>query len=165
MHGSIVVDSVYGEGSTFTVALNQKIINKKNVKVAEVEEVTKFKANNKKVLIVDDNLINLKVAARLLSTYKIDTEEVSSGFDCIEKIDEGSHYDLILMDDMMPKMSGTETLKKLLEKDNFNIPVVARTANAISGMKESYLKSGFNDYISKPIDRKELERVLKQYLK
>ena len=95
---------------------------------------------------------------------EVDTEEVTSGFDCIKKIEEGNTYDLILMDDMMPKMSGVETFKKLKEIDNFDIPVIALTANAISGMKENYLNIGFNDYISKPIDKKELERVLKTYL-
>ena len=81
-----------------------------------------------------------------------------------KKIEEGNNYDLILMDDMMPKMSGVETFKKLQKIDNFNIPVIALTANAIAGMKENYLKIGFNGYISKPIDKKELERVLKTYL-
>jgi len=65
---------------------------------------------------------------------------------------------------MMPKMSGVETFKKLQEMDDFTIPVIALTANAIAGMKENYLNIGFNDYISKPIDKKELERVLKEYL-
>ena len=164
MGGKIVVDSIYGKGSTFTVAIDQKIVNKKKVKTAEVKEVKKFSIKGKKILIVDDNLINLKVASRLLSSYKVTTEEVTSGFDCIKKIEEGNTYDLILMDDMMPKMSGVETFKKLKELDNFDIPVVALTANAISGMKENYLNIGFNDYISKPIDKKELERVLKEYL-
>ena len=166
MNGKIVVDSVYGEGSTFTVSIDQKIINKNKVKLANVEikEDKKLNIKGKKVLIVDDNLINLKVATRLLLTYKLVTEEVSSGFDCIKKIEEGNKYDLILLDDMMPKLSGVETFKILKKDDNFNIPVVVLTANAISGMKEKYLKQGFNDYISKPIDKKELERVLKTYL-
>ncbi len=164
MKGSIVVDSVYGSGSTFTVVIDQKIVNKTKVKVADVTVVNKINIKGKKVLVVDDNLINLKVAARLLEPYKLVVEEVSSGFDCIKKIEEGNTYDLILMDDMMPKMSGVETFKKLKAMDNFNTPVVALTANAIAGMKENYLKIGFNDYISKPIDKKELERVLKEYL-
>ena len=167
MHGKIVVDSTYGKGSNFTVAIDQKIVNKVHVVKAEVKEEQAAKQVNlkgKKVLIVDDNQINLKVAARLLSTYKITTEEVISGFDCLKKIDEGNNYDLILMDDMMPKMSGVETFKKLKENPEFNIPVIALTANAIAGMKENYLKEGFNDYISKPIDKKELERVLTTYL-
>ncbi len=166
MHGNIVVNSTYGKGSTFTVAIDQKIVNKE--KKEEVKEEIKVPKSivvkGKKVLIVDDNLINLKVAARLLSTYKVATEEVSSGFDCLKKIEEGNSYDLILMDDMMPKMSGVETFKKLQEIDGFSTPVIALTANAIAGMKEKYLKEGFNDYISKPIDKKELERILKTYL-
>ncbi len=164
MHGNIVVDSTYGVGSTFTVALDQNIDVHVKVVEAKVKEEKKLNIKDKKVLIVDDNLINLKVAARLLSTYKVETEEVSSGFDCIKKIEDGNKYDLILMDDMMPKMSGVETFKKLQAMKDFKIPVIALTANAIAGMKENYLKEGFNDYISKPIDKKELERILKTYL-
>ena len=164
MQGKIVVDSVYGKGSNFTVAIDQRIVNKAKVVVPEVKESKILNVKGKKILIVDDNLINLKVASRLLSTYKVETEEVSSGFDCIKKIEDGNKYDLILLDDMMPKMSGVETFKKLKEMKDFNTPVVALTANAIAGMKENYLKEGFNDYISKPIDKKELERVLKTYL-
>lgn len=164
MNGKIVVDSEYGVGSTFSVALDQRIIKKTIVKPAEVKVVKRFSIKGKKILIVDDNLINLKVASRLLEAYKVNIETVTSGFDCIKKIDEGNNYDLILMDDMMPKMSGVETFKKLQKKEDFNTPVIALTANAIAGMKENYLKIGFNDYISKPIDKKELERVLKEYL-
>ena len=164
MKGKIVVDSIYGKGSTFTVALDQKIINKTKVVPAEVKVVKRFSVKGKKVLIVDDNLINLKVATRLLEGYKLNIETVTSGFDCIKKIEEKNIYDLILMDDMMPKMSGVETFKKLKKMPDFNTPVVALTANAIAGMKENYLSVGFNDYISKPIDKKELERVLKEYL-
>jgi len=167
MHGSITVNSTYGKGSTFTVSIDQKIVDKKKekIKIKEVKKDSKLNVKGKKVLIVDDNMINLKVADRLLSTYKLETECVSSGFDCIKKIEEGNTYDLILMDDMMPKMSGVETFNKLKERDNFNIPTIALTANAIAGMKENYLSVGFNDYISKPIDKKELERVLNTYLK
>ena len=164
MGGKIVVDSTYGKGSTFTVAIDQRIVNKTKVVPVEAKVVKKVNIKGKKILIVDDNLINLKVASRLLESYKVETECVSSGFDCINKINEGNKYDLILMDDMMPKMSGVETFKKLQQVDGFNTPVIALTANAIAGMKENYLKEGFNDYISKPIDKKELERVLKTYL-
>ena len=164
MNGKIVVDSVYGKGSSFTVFIDQIIVDKTKDKTVGLEEEKKLNVSGKKVLIVDDNAINLKVASRLLSTYKVETEEVSSGFDCIKKIEEGNKYDLILMDDMMPKLSGVETFNELRKMDNFNIPTIALTANAIVGMKEKYLKIGFNDYISKPIDKKELERVLKTYL-
>lgn len=164
MGGKIVVDSTYGKGSTFTVAIDQRIVNKTKVVPVEAKVVKKVSIKGKKILIVDDNLINLKVAARLLESYKVETECVSSGFECLNKINEGIKYDLILMDDMMPKMSGVETFKKLKQIEGFNVPVIALTANAIAGMKENYLKEGFNDYISKPIDKKELERVLKTYL-
>ena len=117
MNGKIVVDSTYGKGSTFTVAIDQKIVNKTKVKAAEAKVVKRISVKGKNILIVDDNLINLKVASRLLEAYKVDIETVTSGFDCLKKIDEGNHYDLILMDDMMPKMSGVETFKKLQKID------------------------------------------------
>ena len=165
MHGKIVVDSIYGKGSNFTVAIDQRIVNKvKTIEEVKEKPTKQVNLKGKKVLIVDDNLINLKVAARLLLSYKIETEEVSSGFDCLKNIKDGKKYDMILMDDMMPKMSGVETFKKLQEIEGFDTPVIALTANAIAGMKENYLKQGFNDYISKPIDKKELERVLTTYL-
>lgn len=165
MHGKIVVQSVYGKGSKFTVALDQKIIRGKEVVLESHEaKVELFEAPDKKILVVDDNKINLKVAARLLSNYKVNVELVESGFECLEKVKTNT-YDLILMDDMMPKMSGVETFHKLKENNSFNTPVVALTANAITGMKEKYLSEGFNDYLSKPIDKLELNIIMKKYLK
>ena len=164
MNGRIIADSIYGTGSIFAVVIDQKIVNKKKEEVKEQTNEVKTSFVGKKILIVDDNKINLKVASRLLASYSVTTEEVLSGFECIDKINAGNKYDLILMDDMMPKMSGTETFKKLKALENFNTPVIALTANAIAGMKENYLKEGFNDYISKPIDKKELESVLNKYL-
>lgn len=165
MHGKIVVQSVYGKGSKFTVALDQKIIRGKEVVLENHEaKVELFEAPDKKILVVDDNKINLKVAARLLSNYKVNVELVESGFECLEKVKTNT-YDLILMDDMMPKMSGVETFHKLKENNSFNTPVVALTANAITGMKEKYLSEGFNDYLSKPIDKLELNIIMKKYLK
>ena len=87
-----------------------------------------------------------------------------SGFECIDKINAGEKYDLILLDDMMPKMSGVETLQKLKQMESFNIPTVALTANAIAGMKEKYLADGFDDYLSKPIEKPELNRVIEKFL-
>lgn len=163
MHGKIIADSRYGVGSIFAVVIDQKLVNK--VKLKDNETIKpKATFDGKKVLVVDDNKINLKVASRLLDSYGIISEEIDSGLGCIEKIKSGEKYSLILMDDMMPKLSGTETFKELKKLENFNIPVVALTANAIAGMKEKYLSEGFNDYISKPIDKKELERVLNKYL-
>ena len=165
MNGKIVVQSVYGKGSKFTVALDQRIVEEKakpKFSTAELEKIVDI--SGKHVLVVDDNQLNLKVAGMLLQKYGLVVEEVSSGFACLENIKQGKTYDLILLDDMMPKMSGVETLKKLKEDPNFAIPTIALTANAISGMKEKYLSDGFTDYLPKPIERKELDKVLKKYL-
>lgn len=171
MGGKIIVQSKYGEGSKFTVYLKQKIVLREQTEDSVVKEMInksnepeKVDYKSKKVLIVDDNKINLRVAYKLLSNFGITADTVESGFECIDKINAGIKYDLILLDDMMPKMSGVETLHKLKEIQGFNSPVVALTANAISGMREQYLESGFNDYLAKPIEREELSRVLKEYL-
>ncbi len=167
MHGNIVVQSVYGKGSKFTVAIDQKVIateakETKEITNADIESVD---CSGKKILVVDDNKVNLKVAERLLKSYNVEVTTVSSGFECIEKINNNEIYDLILMDDMMPKMSGTETLHQLKKIETFKIPVVALTANAISGMKDKYLNEGFNDYLSKPIQKPELNSILIKFLK
>ncbi len=169
MNGKIVVQSVYGKGSKFTVALDQRIIPKTEEEMNQCEEkITEqefFSAAGSKVLVVDDNKINLKVANRLLQDFNVEVTLVSSGQECINSILDGNQYDLILMDDMMPQMTGTQTLQNLKNIHNFNIPVIALTANAISGMREKYLASGFDDYLAKPIDRQELHVLLKKYLR
>lgn len=164
MNGKIVVQSIYGKGSKFTVAIDQEIVDKVEEKKEVKKESTIKNYSKYKVLIVDDNLINLKVATKLLESFKINIETCESGLICLDKINNNEKYDLILLDDMMPKLSGVETLQKLKEIDGFNIPVIALTANAISGMKEKYLSDGFNDYLAKPIDRQELQRVLEEFL-
>lgn len=171
MGGNIAVQSIYGKGSIFTVSIDQKIVKGeelekvKKQEEAKAEPATVIDASNKKVLVVDDNNLNIKVATRLLGFYKCNIDSSTSGQDCIDKIVSGEKYDLILLDDMMPKMSGSETLVKLKALPEFKTPVVVLTANAISGMKEEYLKKGFDDYLSKPIEKEELNRVMKKYLK
>ena len=160
MGGKIVVDSTYGEGSKFTVFLSQKITN--DAAIENVETINTF--DGKKVLIVDDNKLNIKVARKILKEFNLDIDECESGFECINKIENNNKYDIIFMDIMMPKMSGTETLKKLKQIENFNIPVVALTADAIQGKSNKYLEVGFNDYLSKPIDKNELNNVLNKIL-
>ena len=165
MGGKIVVQSKYGSGSKFTVYLSQRIVAmKEEVTVKKINEEPKVVFKNKKVLIVDDNKMNLKVASRMLDAYGVEIDTCISGMECLEKIKLNS-YDLILLDDMMPKMSGVETLGELKKQEDFNIKVIALTANAITGMREKYLSSGFDDYLAKPIDKLELDRVLKEYLK
>ena len=163
MGGKIVVQSEYGEGSTFIVYLMQDIVTESYKKEEVVEELVTF--DNKKVLVVDDNQLNLKVATKLLKDYNLNIECVNSGFECINKIENGNIYDIILLDIMMPKMGGVETLKRLKQIENFNTPVIALTADAIQGKSNKYLEVGFNDYLSKPIDRNEFSHILSKYLK
>ena len=168
MNGKIVVQSKYGSGSKFTVYLSQKIVSMVADKSLEKDDnytIQDESFKGKKVLVVDDNKLNLKVATRMLEKYDIDVYLCESGQECIDKINSGDKYDLILMDDMMPKLSGSEVLKKLKENKDFKTPVVMLTANAITGMKEKYLSKGFDDYLAKPIDQLELVRVLNCYLK
>ncbi len=161
MNGKIIVQSVFGNGSKFTVYLPQKIIYDKELKVEPQKEVLNLV--NKKVLVVDDNDLNLKIADRLLKKYNLQVDTCKSGYECLEKIKDQT-YDLIFMDDMMPKMSGTETLHIIQESPTFKTKVIALTANAIEGMKEKYIEEGFNDYLAKPIDKDELEKVLRRHL-
>ena len=167
MNGKIVVQSIYGKGSKFTVIIDQRIIANEdnNIEEEKEEETNVIKQYpNKKLLIVDDNQLNLKVAARLLRSYECQIEEVDSGYKVIDLIASGNKYDLILMDDMMPKLSGIDTLHRLKENPTFNMPVVALTANAISGMRETYLAEGFDEYLAKPIEKNELNEIMIKFL-
>lgn len=166
MGGKIIVQSEYGKGSKFTIYLRQKIVRLHGgMEKQEVEDKnTNIDFASCKVLVVDDNSLNLKIIDKLLSKYDIKPVLIDNGQECLDLINGGQTYDLILMDDMMPKMRGTEVFKKLKENSSFNTPVVILTANALSGMKEAYLKDGFNDYLAKPIEKPELDRVLKTYL-
>ena len=163
MGGKVIVQSVYGSGSKFTIILDQRI-EKVEVKEKKTEIDENIDLTNKNILIVDDNSLNLKVATKLIDKYNAIIDTADSGFSCIDKIKSGNKYDLILLDDMMPKMSGVETLKKLKEIPNFNTPVVVLTANAITGMREKYLSEGFDNYLAKPINKDELLKVLVRYL-
>ena len=142
----------------------EKIGNQiKEIKEEVVEVSEKVTDNTKRVLVVDDNKLNLKVATNFLKPYNIEVETVLSGKEAIEKVKE-KRYNIIFMDDMMPEMNGVDTFKQLQKIDNFNTPVIALTANAIDGMREKYLEDGFNDYLSKPIQKDELDRVVNTYL-
>ena len=164
MGGRITVFSKYGEGSTFRIYLEQEIISMEIPKNETVEEEITYKDyHDKKILIVDDSKINLKVAETLMKPYNFEIDTAISGYEAIEKVNN-KHYDLIFMDIMMPKLNGVETLDKLREKEDFTTPVVALTADAIEGTDEKYLSVGFNSYLSKPIDRKLLNKVINKYL-
>lgn len=166
--GTIDFQSEYGVGTTFTVNIPQKIyygavqdgvsaINNGPLNVNNVH----FDGSLYDILIVDDNNLNLKVAERILSDYKFQITLASSGEEALDKIKNGARYDLIFLDHMMPGMDGIQTLKELKSLQGVKIPpVIALTANAMVGMKEMYLSEGFDGYISKPINREELQDLL-----
>ena len=163
MGGRILVHTIYGQGSKFTVVINQKISNETINEVKSVK--TTLDLTDVKLLIVDDNQLNIKVATKLFEKFNANhIVTCESGFACLERIKRGEVYDVILLDDMMPKMSGVETLAELKKIPGFKIPVVALTANAISGMKEKYLSEGFDNYLAKPIDKTEFIRVMNEIL-
>ena len=163
MNGNIVVHSVYGEGSEFTVAIDQRLSLAKITQEEEIVEETDLDLTGKKILLVDDNKLNIKVAEKILTKYNPTIDSCESGFECLEKV-KLNNYDLILLDDMMPKMKGSEVLVKLKENPNFNTPVIVLTANAINGMEEQYLSKGFNGYLAKPIEKDKLFSILNKYL-
>lgn len=162
MGGKIVVQSEYGEGSTFTIYLTQEIGNSIYKKEEVIKEEISF--DNKKVLLVDDNKLNIKVGTKILKEYNLDITPCESGFECINKIENNNKFDIILLDIMMPKMSGVETLKRLKQINGFNTPVIALTADAIQGRENKYLEVGFSGYLSKPIEHNELKKVLSKFL-
>lgn len=176
MHGQLKVKSVYGRGSCFTVIIPQKILDQMTLAEAETAvktdiaqadtEKEQLCAPNAKVLVVDDNDMNLEVFKALLKQTKIQVDTASGGKECLAKTKD-KKYDLIFMDHMMPELDGIQTLHLLKEeKENPNqgTKVIALTANAIAGSRESYLKEGFDDYLSKPIASDKLEEMLAAHL-
>ncbi len=160
MGGNVNVQSVYGQGSTFSVIVDQKVVNKQSL--GEDESTQPFDASGQTIAVVDDNEVNLKVARKELSKYKVNIVDFIDHNAFIENIKQGNTYNLILLDDGMPEES--TVINKLKEIPGFKIPVVAYTANAISGIREKYIEIGYNEYLSKPVDKKELRRVLKLFL-
>ena len=169
MGGKIWFESEYGVGTTFFVEFSQKIINATAIgDVREAEENTDninyIDCSNYNIMIVDDNKLNLKVAERILKAYKFNIELVTNGKDCIYKVKEGKKYDMIFLDHMMPGMDGIEVIHILKKLVDYDIPpIVALTANAITGMKEMYLREGFDEYLSKPINISELNKIINKY--
>ena len=175
MGGNISVKSEYGKGSVFTVLIPQKIIDEsvcygnaaKPVKVwNDVPEKIQGEiyAPEARILIVDDSELNIKVAEGLMKQYGFKIDTVCSGEEAVRKVKENS-YQLVFLDHMMPEMDGIETLRIMKrEVKGFKTPVIALTANAISGVRESYIKKGFTDYLSKPINPEKLLEKLKLYI-
>ena len=173
MHGDIDVSSVYGKGSTFTVTIPQKIAGNELIgKFTEDANISQekyrpmFIAPDAEILIVDDNEMNLLVATSLLKATRVKVDTALSGMLCLKKLTE-RHYDLIFLDQMMPNLDGIKTLELAMSMDDNlskDAPIIALTANAVSGTRELLLSKGFTDYLSKPIDVKLMERMLMDYL-
>ncbi|MBR1717739.1 MAG: response regulator [Bacilli bacterium] len=165
MGGKINVQSQFGKGSIFMVQVPQKISKLfAPIQVKQQIEIDKTDSSNmfgdKKILIVDDNKLNIKVARKALQDFNFEIDECYDGQECLDKVITGSEYDLILMDIMMPNMSGETALKKLKENPSFNIPTIALTADAISGAEEKYKSEGFVDYIAKPFKKEQIKEKL-----
>lgn len=176
MNGEIKIDSEYGKGSTFTVIIPQKIIDNKPINNLDAAiskasnnaspVASTYTAPDAKVLVVDDNSMNLTLMEALLKRTKISVDLAASGKGCLE-LTKNNSYDIIFMDHMMPELDGIETLK-LLRQDENNLNkdtvVIALTANAVAGCKEMYLENGFNDYLSKPVIASILDEIIIKYL-
>jgi len=181
MEGTIDVESVYGKGSIFTVMIRQQIsgdyialgdelagslnsFTYSGRKHASKLQITREPMPYGSVLVVDDMETNLYVTKGLLLPYKLNVETVLSGYAAIGKVADGNRYDIIFMDHMMPIMDGIETTKKLREI-GFLGAIVALTANAIVGNDEIFIQNGFDAFISKPIDVRQLDTVLKNFVR
>lgn len=173
MDGEIFIESTYGIGSEFRVLIPQKIADRtpmgsycytKQSLVRQTSRET-FTAPKGKVLVVDDNIMNRVVVKGLLKRTLLQIEEAGSGEECLKKTAD-THYDIVLMDHMMPGMDGVETLHRLRKQDGAcrDVTVIVLTANAVVGVKDFYLNEGFDDYLSKPISGRLLEEMLLKYL-
>jgi signal transduction histidine kinase/ActR/RegA family two-component response regulator len=167
MGGKINVQSTFGKGSIFVVNLPQKIskISPDKIENSILKELPKnINFTNKRILIVDDNKLNIKVAQRALKDFGFILDEASDGFSCLQKVNN-SKYDLILMDIMMPNMSGEEVFLKLKENPSFNTPTIALTADATAESFNKYLQMGFDDYLAKPFTKIQIEEKLRKIFK
>lgn len=174
MYGELGVESTYGEGSLFYAKIPQDVIRWEEMGdfKEQFEQSLKhkskyhrsFTAKDARLLLVDDNAMNLAVAEGLLKNTLVQIDKASSGNECLEMLRNNS-YDLILLDHMMPGMDGVETLKQIkAEKLAQNVPVIALTANAVSGAREMYIDYGFEDYLTKPIVGNALEKLIFRWL-
>ena len=172
MGGKINVQSSYGKGSLFIVQIPQKIdletkplTDTQIINSAEImQRINNSDYSNRRILIVDDNKLNIKVAKRALESFNFQIDECENGQECLNKIVLGQEYDVILMDIMMPIMSGERALRELKKNPNFNTPVIALTADAISGSEKKYLEEGFVDYIAKPFRKDQIKVKLDRIL-
>ena len=180
MDGKIIVESEAGKGSVFTVRVAQTLTGSEELgkelaenlqslrfsgesQLKEIQKVREYMPYGS-VLVVDDVETNLTVAMGLMAPYGLKIELLASGIEALERIKEGNVYDIVFMDHMMPEMDGIETTKKIRET-GYTKPIIALTANAVAGQSNMFLKNGFDDFISKPIDIRQLNKVLKTWIR
>jgi len=180
MNGSLSVESAFGVGSTFTVRLPQERADSAVIGKEMAENLMKLNLDNSvkmrafqinrefmpygRILVVDDVETNLYVARGLLAPYGLSVETAMSGFEAIDKIKDGLTYDIIFMDHMMPRMDGIEATK-IIRDSGYAQPIVALTANALAGQAAIFMENGFDDFISKPIDTRQLNMVLNKLVR
>ena len=173
MGGSVEVTSTYGMGSTFHVVLPQKIVGEKTLRQYDEESSHNKKQNRKifkapgaRILVVDDNDMNRIVLRSLMRETEVNVDEAESGDECLKKV-AVNPYDIILMDYMMPRMDGKETLaniKKMPDAPGAKAKIIVCTANALVGVRAELIAAGFDDFLSKPVNGKELEEMLAKYI-
>ena len=174
MGGTIQVESEFGSGSLFTVTIPQKIVSTGQIGEFDVQEDSDteesprelFRAPGAKILVVDDTRMNLTVVEGLLKKTEMHIDSVLSGEEALQ-LTVGTHYDVILMDQRMYGMDGTETMRRIraqVSGTNITTPIICLTADAIAGVREKYIAEGFTDYLSKPIDTMALKKLLLRYL-
>lgn len=164
--GTIDFKNEKGKGTRYIISIDQKVID--DMRIGNLFIENKFSDgkvydfSNKRVLVVDDNKINLKLAERLLSQFNMNIKTAENGKECIDLVKDNS-YDIILLDHMMPELDGVATVH-ILRESGITTPVIALTANSYTGSKDNYIKEGFTDYLAKPIRYKDLYRLLAKYL-
>ena len=173
MQGDIQVESEYGKGTRFIITIKQTVVDKKTIKesqactsTVEAKEMQIFSAKNCRVLVVDDNAMNRKLALAMLKFYNFDLYGAASGREAIELVKQHD-FDLIFMDHMMPEMDGIEAtgiIRKECGEAAKKAVIIALTANALQGAKEEYLANGFEDFLSKPFQRAELHEILERWV-
>lgn len=175
MGGEINVDSIYTKGTIFTIIISQDIVEREPIGNIDFLQMTAgdgekyvpmFEAPEARILVVDDNSMNLMVTSKLLEGNKVQIDKASSGAECL-KMTQKKFYHIILLDDMMPDMGGQQTLKEIRGQENgrcCNTPVIALTGNAISGARKMYYEQGFDGYVEKPVEGKVLEKEILQVL-
>ena len=173
MDGDVTIDSVYGEGSTFTAIINQKIIDHTPMDMASIKSsedaysLGNMRVDDVSALVVDDNEVNLKVIKKGMEHYGLKVTTVNSGAKALDMC-RNNIFDIVFMDQMMPDMNGIEAMK-LIRKDNSSVygagaksKIVVLTADAITGAKEQLIKEGFDDYLSKPLNYREFEAIIRK---